>query len=112
MLESAVTANRNDPTAHYLLGTLLFSKGLHDEAIAHWAEAKRLNPKMPVLDAEMGKAWLFVKDDPKNALVSFREGTIDDPTNSDNYAGLDAAMSLTSVSARDRAAELGFLRKS
>jgi tetratricopeptide (TPR) repeat protein len=107
VLESAVTANRNDPTAHYLLGTLLFSKGLHDEAIAHWAEAKRLNPKMPVLDAEMGKAWLFVKDDPKNALVSFREGTIDDPTNSDNYAGLDAAMSLTSVSARDRAAELG-----
>jgi tetratricopeptide (TPR) repeat protein len=107
VLESAVAANGNDPTAHYLLGTLLFSKGLHDEAIAHWAEARRLNPKLPVLDAEMGKAWLLVKGDSKSALVSFHEGTLNDPTNSDNYAGLDTAMSLSGISAKDRAAELG-----
>jgi tetratricopeptide (TPR) repeat protein len=107
VLESAVAANRNDPTAQYLLGTLHFSKGLYDEAIAHWAEAKRLNAKMPVLDAEMGKAWLHVKNDPKSALSSFREGTANDPTNSDNYEGLDTAMSLSGIPAKDRAAELG-----
>jgi tetratricopeptide (TPR) repeat protein len=107
VLEGALAANQSDATAHYLLGTLLFSKGLYDDAITHWTEAKRLNPKMPVLDADLGKAWLHVKDNPQSALVSFREGTVNDPTNSDNYAGLDAAMSLIGVSAKERAAELG-----
>ena len=36
----------DDATAHYLLGTLLFSKGLYDAGIAHWVEAKRLAPHM------------------------------------------------------------------
>ena len=107
VLEAALAANSSDATAHYLLGTLLFSKGLYDPAIAHWAEAKRLNPKMPVLDADMGKAWLHLKNDPQRALVSFREGTENDPTNSDIYVGLDAAMSLSGVSARERATALG-----
>jgi tetratricopeptide (TPR) repeat protein len=107
VLEAALVADSNDATAHYLLGTLLFSKGLYDPAIEHWAEAKRLNPKMRILDADMGKALLHLKGDPQRALVSFREGTENDPTNSDNYVGLDTAMSLSGVSAKERAAALG-----
>jgi tetratricopeptide (TPR) repeat protein len=107
VLESAVTSNRNDATAQYLLGTLLFSKGLYDDALVHWKESKQLNPRMPVLDADMGKALLRIKDDPQSALTSFREGTRSDPTNSDNYVGLDTAMSLRGFSAKERAAELG-----
>ncbi len=107
VLEAALAVNSSDATAHYLLGTLLFSKGLYDPAIAHWTEAKRLNPKMPILDADMGKAWLHLKSDSQRALVSFREGTENDPTNSDIYIGLDAAMSLSGVSAKERAAALG-----
>ncbi len=107
VLEAALAANSSDATAHYLLGTLLFSKGLYDPAIAHWTEAKRLNPKMPVLDADMGKAWLHLKGDAQRALVSFREGTENDPTNADIYVGLDEAMSLSGVSAKERATALG-----
>jgi tetratricopeptide (TPR) repeat protein len=107
VLESAIAANRNDATAQYLLGTLLFSKGLYDTAIVHWTEAKRLNPKMPVLDADMGKAYLHIKNDPRKSLVSFRQGVENDPTNSDNYAGLDIAMSLSGAPAKDRAMEIG-----
>lgn len=107
VLEAALAANSNDATAHYLLGTLLFSKGLHEQGIEHWTEAKRLAPKMPVLDADMGKAWLHLKGDSQRALVSFREGTENDPTNSDIYVGLDAAMSLSGVSAKERATALG-----
>ena len=107
VLEAALAANSNDATAHYLLGTLLFSKGLYDPAIAHWTEAKRLNPEMPVLDADMGKAWLHLKGDAQRALVSFREGTENDPTNADIYVGLDEAMSLSGVSAKERATALG-----
>jgi tetratricopeptide (TPR) repeat protein len=107
VLEAAVAANRSDASAHYLLGTLLFSKGLYDTGIEHWTEAKRISPKMPVLDADMGKAWLQLKDDPQRALLAFREGVENDPMNADIYVGLDEAMSLTGVPASARAAALG-----
>jgi tetratricopeptide (TPR) repeat protein len=107
VLESAVASNPGDATAHYLLGTLLFSKGLYDDAIAQWAEAKRINPKMEVLDADMGKAWLYIKDNSTKAVAAFREGTRNDPTNADNYTGLDTAMSLSGAPAKERAEALG-----
>jgi tetratricopeptide (TPR) repeat protein len=107
VLEAALAANRNDATAHALLGALLFSKGLYDPGLEHWAETKRLTPRLPVLDAEMGKAWLHIKDDPGRALISFEEGMENDPTNADIYVGLDEAMSLTGVSAKERVAALG-----
>jgi tetratricopeptide (TPR) repeat protein len=107
VLEDALAANNNDGTAHYLLGTLLFSKGLHEEAMEHWIEAKRLSPRLPVLDADMGKAWLHLKADPQHALKSFEEGTKNDPANADIYVGLDEAMSLTGVPAKERAEALG-----
>jgi Flp pilus assembly protein TadD len=107
VLDAALAANSNDGTAHYLLGTLLFSKGLDDLGMEHWTEAKRLTPKLPVLDADLGKAWLHLKEDPQRALKSFREGVENDPTNVEIYTGLDEAMSLTGVSAKERATALG-----
>jgi tetratricopeptide (TPR) repeat protein len=62
---------------------------------------------MPVLDADMGKAWLHLKSDAQRALVSFRGGTENDSTNADIYVGLDEAMSLSGVSAKERVTALG-----
>jgi tetratricopeptide (TPR) repeat protein len=107
VLEAAIAYDGKDSTAHYLLGTLLFSKGLYDSAMEHWMEAKRLNSRMAVLDADMGKAWLQLKNDVARALVSFKEGAENDATNADIYAGLDEAMSLSGVAAKERAAALG-----
>lgn len=107
VLEAALAANKNDATAHYLLGTLLFSKAQYDEGIKHWTEAKRLTPKLPVLDADLGKAWLHLKNDPQRALAAFHDGTENDPSNAEIYVGLDAAMSLQGVPAKQRAAALG-----
>ena len=87
-------------------GTLIFSKGLNDEGMAHWAEAKRLAPHMRVLDVDLGDALLKVKGDPQRALEYFREGMKNDPENSEVYVGLDEAMSLTGASAGERAAIL------
>ena len=80
---------------------------MYDAGIEHWTEAKRLAPKLPVLDADLGKAWLHIKGDPTHALAAFREGIENDPTNAEIYVGLDEAMSLTGVSAQERAAVLG-----
>jgi tetratricopeptide (TPR) repeat protein len=107
VLNAALEADANDGTAQYLLGTLLFSKGLHDSAMEHWSEAKRLLPNLPILDADMGKAWLHLKADPQRALKSFQEGARNDPSNAEVYVGLDEAMSLTGVSPVDRAEALG-----
>jgi tetratricopeptide (TPR) repeat protein len=106
VLEEALLENEKDATAHYLLGTLLFSKGLSQAGIAHWTEAKRLAPHLRVIDLDLGKAWLQLKGDPQRALASFREGVQNDPDNTEIYLGLDQAMSLTGVPAGERAAAL------
>jgi predicted Zn-dependent protease len=106
VLQAALAANGSDATAHYLLGTLLFSKGLSDAGMAHWAQAKQLAPRLPVVDVDMGNALLKLKADSQRALASFREGMRNDPENAEVYVGLDEAMSLTGASAADRAATL------
>lgn len=105
-LEAALLAADSDGTAHYLLGTLLFSKGLYDEGIRHWTTTKRLRPELPVVDADLGRAWLQLKHDPQRALSSFREGSKNDPDNPEIYVGLDQAMSLTQLPAAERAKAL------
>jgi lipopolysaccharide biosynthesis regulator YciM len=106
VLEAALAANPKDATAHFLLGTLLFSKGLSDAGIEHWTQAKQLEPHLRVVDADMGVAFLKLKSDPRRALASFREGMLNDPDNANVYVGLDQAMSLTGASAIERAAGL------
>ncbi len=106
VLEAALATNGSDATAHFLLGTLLFSKGVTDAGMAHWAEAKRLAPHLQVVDVDMGNALLKLKGDPHGALTSFREGMRNDPDNAEVYVGLDEAMSLTGASAAERAATL------
>ncbi len=106
VLDAALVANGKDALAHYLLGTLLFSKGLSDKGMAHWAKAKQLAPHMTVLDVDMGNALLKVNRDPQRALESFRDGMHNDPDNAAVYIGLDSAMSLTGAPATERAAML------
>jgi tetratricopeptide (TPR) repeat protein len=103
VLESALSSGDSDATAHFLLGTLLFSKGMTGDAMSQWIEAKRLAPNLQVIDADMGEALLELKHDPQGALASFREGLHNDPENAAVYVGLDEAMSLTGASAAERA---------
>ena len=107
VLEAVISANSAGATARYLLGTLYFSMGLYDQGIEEWVETKHLAPKLPVLDVDLGKAWLHIKDDPKRALKAFQQGVESDPANADVYVGLDQTMSLTGVSAKERAEALG-----
>ncbi|MGA3132096.1 MAG: DUF5107 domain-containing protein [Terracidiphilus sp.] len=106
VLEAAIAANGSDATAHYLLGTLLFSKGLYDAALDHWTTAKQLAPHMQVIDADLGDSLLRVRNDPRAAIDAYREGIRNDPENAAVYVGLDEAMSVTGASAAERAAAL------
>lgn len=106
VLTSAVHADSNDATAHYLLGTLYFSRGITDAALNEWELARKFNPKIPVLDASLARALLHMKNDPQQALEIFQEGLNVDPANVELYTGIDQAMSILGRPPRDRISAL------
>jgi len=102
VLRAAVEANPSDATAHYLIGTLYFSRGMTDSALKEWTEAHKLSQQLPVLNASMGLALLHIKNDPEGGLAAFRGGLQSDPTNIANYLGMDQALSLLNRPAQER----------
>jgi tetratricopeptide (TPR) repeat protein len=106
VLSAALRTNPQDASAHYLLGTLYFSRGLTDQALDHWAQARKYNPKIPVLHASMGRALLHVKNDPEQALAIFQEGLRSDSGNVELYVGLDQTLSILGRPAPERVAAL------
>ena len=106
VLSAALRTNAQDASAHYLLGTFYFSRGLTDQALDHWAQARKFNPQIPVLHASMGRALLHVKNNPEQALTVFQEGLQSDPVNVELYTGLDQTLSILGRPARERVAAL------
>jgi len=102
VLRAAVQANDSDANAHYLLGTLYFSRALTDQALTEWESARKLNPKIPVLDASLGLALLHAKNDPKAALEIFREGIHNDRRNDAVYLGADQTLSILNRPSTER----------
>ena len=106
VLNAAVRRNPQDANAHYLLGTLYFSRGLTDGALSEWEEARKFNPQIPVLHASLGRALLHAKKDPEQALTVFQEGLRSDAQNVELYAGMDQALSLLQRPPQERVAAL------
>lgn len=102
VLRAAAQANPSDSTAHYLLGTFYFSRGLTDAALDEWSQARKVGREPPVLSASMGLALLQIKNDPERALSAFQDGLRSDPTNIAIYMGMDEALSLLKHPARER----------
>jgi tetratricopeptide (TPR) repeat protein len=99
-------ANPHDASAHYLIGTLYFSKGLADQALAEWQQARQLDPQIQVLHASLGRALLHMKEKPEEALEVFQEGLRTDAHNLELYRGIDQTLSILQKPAQDRVAAL------
>jgi predicted Zn-dependent protease len=93
-MEAAVRARPRDATAHFLLGDLRMASGLVDAAIDEWSSAQKLNPALPVLQANLGRALLHIKRDVPGAADAFRAGLTVDSSNIEVYAGLVTALSI------------------
>jgi tetratricopeptide (TPR) repeat protein len=106
VLRAAVQADPGDVTAHYLLGTQLFARGLVNDALTEWNAARNSRAPIPVLHADIGRALLREKHDSIGALKAFREGLAVDPLNRKLYEGVDEALSIMSRPARERAVSL------
>ncbi len=101
-LKAAIRTNEKDATAHYLLGTWYFAREKTEEAISEWQKARKLNPKMPVLEASLGLALLHMKRDFAAALNVFAEGIKHDPSNVVNYSSSVSAMAVLGKPAAER----------
>ncbi len=102
VLRAALHAHPSDTTAHYLLGTFYFSRGLTDLALDEWSKARASGAAPPVLDASMGTALLQMKNEPERALSVFHDGLRSDPANITIYLGMDQTLSLLNRPARER----------
>jgi tetratricopeptide (TPR) repeat protein len=92
VLRAALTSNPSDASAHFLLGSLWFSKGIVDPAIEEWNRAESLNPKIPSLHASLGRALLDIKKQPAEAAAVLQRGLQVDSANPALYLELDQAM--------------------
>jgi tetratricopeptide (TPR) repeat protein len=106
VLTATLIADSHDASAHYLLGTLYFSKGMTDEALAEWEQTRRLNPQIPVLHASLGRALLHEKENAEQALMAFQEGLQTDPQNVELYTGMDQTLSILQRPPQERVAAL------
>src|SRR5262249_16762120 len=94
VLRAVSNTDPQNASAHYLLGTLYFSHGLTDPAVAEWSRASKLDPNIRVLDASLGLALLHEKRDAQKALSVFRGGLSSDADNVTLYLGADQALSM------------------
>ncbi len=104
VLRAALAANSSDASAHFLLGSLLFSKKIVDPALAEWRQAESLNPKIPSLQASLGRALLEIKKQPTDAAAEFQRGMQIEPANPALYLGLNEAMRQLGRTSAQRAA--------
>jgi tetratricopeptide (TPR) repeat protein len=102
VLRAAIAADAHDATAHFLLGSLLLASGDADRALQEWGEARRLNPRIPVLHRDIGMTLLHARGDAGAALDAFEEGLGVDASNLDLYLGADEALSLLGRPVEDR----------
>jgi predicted Zn-dependent protease len=103
VLRAALAVNPDDASAHFMLGSLWFSKGIVDPALEEWKRAESLNPKIPSLQANLGRALLEVKKQPAAAASEFQRGLQAEPGNAALYLGLNEAMRQMGRTASQRA---------
>ena len=101
VLRWALEANPRDATAHFLMGSLLLSGGLVDQALAEWTAARRLDPGRPVLHRNLGLT-LVRSGRLEEARDVLAEGITADPRNPEVYLGLDQVLGLLGRAAEER----------
>jgi tetratricopeptide (TPR) repeat protein len=94
VLAAALEQNPKDATAHFLNGSLYMSGGMTAKAVDEWESARRMNPRIPVLHRDLGRALLTLNKDERRALEVFQEGLPVDPLNVELYEGVSSALGI------------------
>ena len=105
VLQAALTANRDDTTARFLLGSLYLASGLVQPASSSWQQVRRAGAAIPTLHRNLGLLLLH-SDARSDARAVLEEGTAADPANVEVYLALDGVLSAENAAPSDRAAAL------
>jgi tetratricopeptide (TPR) repeat protein len=106
MLESAISADPQDPRAPYLLGNLLYDKRRYQEAMAHWEQAAVLDPGFATVWRNLGLAYYNVAQDPARARAAYDRAWTADPSDARVLFERDHLWKRLNVTAPERLAEL------
>lgn len=71
LLETAIAHNPLDARAPYYLGNLLYDRRRHEDAIALWERALKLDPRFSTTLRNLGFAYYNIRHDRKKALDAF-----------------------------------------
>jgi tetratricopeptide (TPR) repeat protein len=105
VLRQALADDPRDATAHALVGALELASGRVGAAIEAWEEARRLDPRRPVLHRNLGLALLH-EGQLERAREVLTEGLAADPSNVEVYLALDQVLALLGRPASERVAAL------
>ena len=71
ILESAMRANPRDARAPYYLGSLLYDRRRHDEAIKLWERSAKLDPDFSIVWRNLGIGYFNVAKKPSRARAAY-----------------------------------------
>lgn len=89
ILQYALAINPQDARAHYYLGNLLYDKKRHEEAIAQWETAARLEPDFSIPWRNLGVAYYNVRHEGERALAFYFRALAANPRDARVLSELD-----------------------
>jgi tetratricopeptide (TPR) repeat protein len=79
-LQAAMRCHPADPRAPYYLGNFWYAHRCHDDAIAAWEQARRLDPGFPTVHRNLGIAYVNQRGDLAQARQCYAAALALDPT--------------------------------
>jgi tetratricopeptide (TPR) repeat protein len=73
LLEAVIAQNAKDARAHYYLGNLFYDRRRHEDAIALWEQAAKLDPNFPTTWRNLGFGYFNIRGDAQKALDAFAQ---------------------------------------
>jgi tetratricopeptide (TPR) repeat protein len=71
LLEAVIAQNSQDARAHYYLGNLFYDRRRHEDAIALWEQAAKLDADFPTTWRNLGFGYFNIRGDASKALDAF-----------------------------------------
>lgn len=110
-LEKAMSDTKTSAAAHYYLGRILNQQGKYQEAIVQLQQSASLKPDQPEVSAELGEAYLRLKDYPAATTQLHRALELDTDSYTANYALLRLYAQTGDPRRTEQAARFAALRK-
>lgn len=110
VLMSAVNAEPNDARAHALLGCWLYDRRRHEEAIAHWEQATRIDKSDAVTWRCLGIAYFNIRGRPASARRAYERAVEASPDEARLHYERDQLWKRLSVKPRTRLRNLKMVR--